>query len=103
MFSFYSAYTVANFIDGEAFAALPDDFTEFLHLVPQSGLRIKLKAAIEKLMTSNFEQFSAKVGQYFIHCSVVLVFVCHNKYTSQNYIFISFITHFMCRNSHLVD
>ena len=32
MFSFYSAYIVANFIDGEALAALPDDFTEFSHL-----------------------------------------------------------------------
>ena len=67
MFSFYSAYIVANFIDGEALAALPDDFTEFSHLVPQSGLRIKLKAAIEKIMASNFEQFSEKVRQYFIH------------------------------------
>ena len=55
---FYSAYNVANFIDGAALAVLPEDFTEFSHLVPQSGLRIKLKAVIERLMT---KQFSEKV------------------------------------------
>ena len=64
VFLFYSAYIVANFIDGAALAVLPDDFTEFSHLVPQSGLRIKLKAVIEKLMTSSFEQFSEKVRKY---------------------------------------
>ena len=47
VFSFYSAYIVANFIDGAALAVLPGDFTEFSHLVPQSGLRIKLKAVLE--------------------------------------------------------
>ena len=64
--SFHSAYIVANFIDGAALAVLPDDFTEFSHAVPQSGLRIKLKAAIEKLMTSSFEQFPEKVRQYTV-------------------------------------
>ena len=29
VFSFYSAYIVANFIDGAALAVLPDDFTVF--------------------------------------------------------------------------
>ena len=76
-FSFYSAHIVANFIDGAALAVLPEDFTELSHVVPQNGLMIKLKAAIEKLMTSSFEQFSEKVRQYLIHCSVVLVFIHH--------------------------
>ena len=54
---------VANFIDGAALAVLPDDFVEFSHLLPKSGLRIKLKAAIEK-RDNSFEQFSVKVRQY---------------------------------------
>ena len=61
----YFAYIVANFIDGAALTVLPNDFTEFSHLVPQSGLRIKLKAAIETLMTRSLEQFS-EVRQYLI-------------------------------------
>ena len=46
-------YVVDNFIDGAALALLPDDFTEFSHLVPQSGLRMKLKAAIDRLCDSS--------------------------------------------------
>lgn len=68
----YFAYIIANFIDGAALTVLPNDFTEFSHLVPQSGLRIKLKAAIERLMTRSLEQFS-EVRQYLVHYSVVFV------------------------------
>ena len=34
---------IENDIDGAALAKLPEDFVEFSHLVPRSGLRIKLK------------------------------------------------------------
>lgn len=34
---------IENDIDGAVLAILPEDFVEFSHLVPQSGLRIKLK------------------------------------------------------------
>ena len=37
-----------NCIDGVALAALPEDIEEFKTLVPQSGLRIKLKLVIKK-------------------------------------------------------
>ena len=43
-------FTTDNFIDGAAYLLLPTDFTEFSHLVPQSGLRMKLKAATDKLV-----------------------------------------------------
>ena len=46
---------IENYIDGAALAVLPEDFLEFSHLVPQSGMRIKLKAAIEKLMHSDYQ------------------------------------------------
>ena len=39
-----------NYIDGAALVTLPDDFQEFQHLVPQSGLRrlrMKLKEIIQ--------------------------------------------------------
>ena len=42
-----------NYIDGTALLALPGDFEEFQHLVPQSGLRMRLKAAIDKLCSSS--------------------------------------------------
>ena len=35
-----------NYVDGSALLALKDDFTEFRLMVPQSGLRLKLKAVI---------------------------------------------------------
>ena len=37
-----------NDIDGPALAMLPQDFEEFCHLIPQSGIRIKLKSLINK-------------------------------------------------------
>jgi len=37
-----------NCIDRVALAALPEDYEEFKTLVPQSGLRIKLKSVIKK-------------------------------------------------------
>ena len=37
-----------NCIDGVALAALPEDIEEFKTLVPQSGLRIRLKSVIKK-------------------------------------------------------
>ena len=37
-----------NCIDGAALAALPEDIEEFKILVPQSGLRIRLKSVIKK-------------------------------------------------------
>ena len=37
-----------NYIDGPALIGLKDDFEEFKEMVPQSGLRIKLKALIGK-------------------------------------------------------
>ena len=46
---------IENNIDGAALAVLPEDFIEFSHLVPQSGMRIKLKAAIENLMCSGYQ------------------------------------------------
>ena len=46
---------IENDTDGAALAILPEDLVEFSHLVPQSGLRIKLKAAIEKLMCSDYQ------------------------------------------------
>ena len=48
---------VANFIDGAALAVLPDDLAEFSHLLPQSWLRIKLEAAIEKHGTTALSSF----------------------------------------------
>ena len=102
MYSFSSTYIVANLIDGEALAALPDDFTELSHMVPQTGWRIKLKAAIGKLKKSNFDQFFEKVRHCFTRYNVPL-FVFHNKLTSQKYLKISYITHFTCRNPHLVE
>ena len=41
-----------NCIDGTALAALPEDIEEFKILIPQSGLRIRLKAIIKKYMDS---------------------------------------------------
>ncbi len=46
-------YFSENYIDGGALAVVPHDFEEFRLLVPQSGLRIKLKAAIEKYYEFN--------------------------------------------------
>lgn len=40
---------------------LPNDFEEFCHLVPQSGIRMKLKVVIEKYSTVN--NYSLKVNQ----------------------------------------
>ena len=37
-----------NCIDGVALAALSEDIEEFKTLVPQSGLRIRLKSVIKK-------------------------------------------------------
>ena len=39
---------VENYIDGHALVMLPKDYDEFIHLVLQSGIRMKLKAIIEK-------------------------------------------------------
>ena len=41
-----------NCIDGTALAALPEDSEEFKILIPQSGLRIQLKAVIKNYMDS---------------------------------------------------
>ena len=41
-------YYLENYIDGPALAMLPQDFEEFCHLIPQSGIRIKLKGLIRK-------------------------------------------------------
>ena len=40
--------SLENCIDGPALAMLPQDFEEFSHLIPQSGIRIKLKGLIRK-------------------------------------------------------
>lgn len=45
-------FLIDNFIDGAALALLPEDFVEFSQLIPQSGLGMKLKKAIDK-MTSD--------------------------------------------------
>lgn len=37
-----------NYIDGAALIGLQEDFTEFKQMVPQSGLRLKLKGLISK-------------------------------------------------------
>ena len=37
-----------NYIDGAALIGLKEDFTEFKEMVPQSGLRLKLKGLIGK-------------------------------------------------------
>ena len=37
-----------NYIDGAALIELKEDFTEFKQMVPQSGLRLKLKGLIGK-------------------------------------------------------
>ena len=41
----YSIFCIENFIDGHALVMLPKEFN---HLVPQSGIRMKRKAMIEK-------------------------------------------------------
>ena len=45
---FFWTFATGNFIDGDALVMLPNDFEEFCHLVPQSGIRMKLKAVVEK-------------------------------------------------------
>ena len=39
----YCNLLAENFIDGRALLMLPKDYEEFCHLVPQSGIRMKLK------------------------------------------------------------
>ena len=41
-----------NHIDGIALVALPEDFEEFKHLVPSSGLRMRIKALIRNWHSS---------------------------------------------------
>ena len=41
-----------NHIDGIALVALPEDFEEFKHLVPSSGLRMCIKALIRNWHSS---------------------------------------------------
>ena len=81
MFSFCFIYYAENFIDGRALVALPNDFIEFCHVVPQSGLRMRLKDAIQLIKEGNFEHLS-EVRHFFINCSFVLVLVSRNNCTS---------------------
>ena len=37
---------IENHTDGNALVALPEDFEEFKHLIPLSGLRMRVKALI---------------------------------------------------------
>ena len=41
-----------NHIDGIALVALPEDFEEFKHLVPSSGLRMRIKVLIRNWHSS---------------------------------------------------
>ena len=41
---------IDNYVDGFVLKQLMDDFTEMKSLVPQTGLRIKLKQLIEKVI-----------------------------------------------------
>ena len=50
---FYFLFATGNFIDGDALLMLPNDFDEFCHLVPQGGIRMKLKAVVEKYCSPN--------------------------------------------------
>ena len=52
-----------NYIDGSALAALPDDLDEFKLLVPQSGMRIKLKSIISKYFL-NYSQVHTVYGAH---------------------------------------
>ena len=45
--------SLGNYVDGDTLVALPNDFDEFTLLVPQSGLRMKLKCLIRKYQDSN--------------------------------------------------
>ena len=42
-----------NHIDGIALGALPDDFEEFKHLIPSTGLRMRIKALIRNWHSSD--------------------------------------------------
>lgn len=50
LFVFYdrSVLVSDNYIDGAALIGLQEEFTEFKQMVPQSGLRLKLKGLIGK-------------------------------------------------------
>jgi len=49
LFVFYDLLLVSdNYIDVAALIGLQEDFTEFKQMVPQSGLRLKLKGLIGK-------------------------------------------------------
>ena len=69
---------IENDIDGATLAKLPEDFVEFSHLVPRSGLRIKLKAAIEKLMCPDYQPSHQVnfVYDYYVHKIDTLLYQC---------------------------
>ena len=77
-FSFYVLFLLENYIDGATLAILPEDFVEFSHLVPQSGLRIRLKAAIEKLMCSDYQP-SHEVYYFKFIFNVVFLLRFHRR------------------------
>ena len=45
-----------NLVDGETLCMLKSNFDEFKHLVPQSGLRIKIKSLIEAEANNSIPQ-----------------------------------------------
>ena len=46
-------YFTENHIDGIALVALPEDFEEFKHLIPSTGLRMRIKALIRNRHSSD--------------------------------------------------
>lgn len=65
-----------NYIDGAALIGLQEDFTEFKQMVPQSGLRLKLKGLIGKcpsmIYVSSFQIYNKDQSVVCLVCSLRL-------------------------------
>ena len=66
--NFISVIFLDNFIDGEALILLIEDFKEFSHIIPQSGMRMKLKKLIENVCDQQLQARNFGRLKLYSHC-----------------------------------
>ena len=52
VYSYLNLIILDNYIDGESLMSLISDIEEFKYLVPQSGLRMKIKKIVQEVFYS---------------------------------------------------
>ena len=77
-----------NDIDEEALCMLVDNFEEFNHLVPKSGIRMKIKFIIQQLCQRFHESYAPVPSQVllYIRFGVKYMSICIWSYTIFEYL-----------------